>query len=919
MAQYGRTWWGKQWLEAFNGIDESNRLPRGRTYANTGRAYDIIINGTHISAKVQGSRHRPYKVKISLNGFTKTEAKKIRHIIINSPTILAQLVNKQLSQNLPSLLRRQYIDLFPSNWQYLNANCSCPDWAVPCKHIAAVIYLIAAEIDKNPFTVFTINGCNLLDLIGDFGDGNLENIQKVTSIDTLLAPYKCTEKKFDQSVLDNIDLAHIPNLSEQICAILTNNPLFYDKNFRDILQAAYKHWQRYRFEAVFESESTSSKNANEEEIFSAMWGHIENWQTIHLVLDEVHQLVEVNNGTNSCFKNKKNFSKTLGNFLSTIPSSILHKLNPELHLLHILNQYTHKLIDHGAFIPQILQNKQGYSFIRWVPALFDSSVQAIYKKLTSICPQSLVKFNKNNLSPEEQIKSVISVLLSGYITNNIPKSLDRHINNDIGKLFFSGQAYKFDDFSTKELPETINLWLSRLYISEKVHKLYLLITNTSNRFTIDMRVSLDNAKSPIKIQKALKTKNSQTKLSILSDLALLAEYIPRLEQIIDTGKKLLYSFADFGPLFLHILPILRALGITIILPKSLKKILKPKLNLDLSSKEKITYDSKSFMQLDDLLTFDWQIAIGDKKISITKFKKLLQNSRGLIKIMDQFVLLDEKEMESFLKKIDKLPKRLQQAELMQAALAGSLLDVDAEVHLDKHLDKLFSKFDNYQPVTVPLNINAVLRPYQERGFSWLVQNIETGFGSILADDMGLGKTLQVIAAILHCKNTGSLTQDKVLIVVPTSLLTNWQKEIERFAPELNICIYHGQDRKFAKNYDIIITSYGLARRDKKVFNKIGWFLLIIDEAQNIKKSAKGVYMVMSRLGIHSKMVFNGDLGQSDIGDDESALLEAVRILKTPPLVKGVGVVELYDRADIQRHPLLYEIMEKFGESDDCPF
>ena len=95
--------------------------------------------------------------------------------------------------------------------------------------------------------------------------------------------------------------------------------------------------------------------------------------------------------------------------------------------------------------------------------------------------------------------------------------------------------------------------------------------------------------------------------------------------------------------------------------------------------------------------------------------------------------------------------------------------------------------------------------------------------------------------------------------------------------------------------------------------------VIVEEAQNIKKSAKGVYMVMSRLGIHSKMVFNGDLGQSDIGDDESALLEAVRILKTPPLVKGVGVVELYDRADIQRHPLLYEIMEKFGESDDCPF
>lgn len=95
--------------------------------------------------------------------------------------------------------------------------------------------------------------------------------------------------------------------------------------------------------------------------------------------------------------------------------------------------------------------------------------------------------------------------------------------------------------------------------------------------------------------------------------------------------------------------------------------------------------------------------------------------------------------------------------------------------------------------------------------------------------------------------------------------------------------------------------------------------VIVEEAQNIKKSGKGVYMVMSRLGAHSKMVFNGDLGQSDLGDEESALLHAVQILKEPPLVKGVGIVELYDRQDVQRHPLLFDIMEKFGESDDNPF
>lgn len=95
--------------------------------------------------------------------------------------------------------------------------------------------------------------------------------------------------------------------------------------------------------------------------------------------------------------------------------------------------------------------------------------------------------------------------------------------------------------------------------------------------------------------------------------------------------------------------------------------------------------------------------------------------------------------------------------------------------------------------------------------------------------------------------------------------------------------------------------------------------VIVEEAQNIKKSGKGVYMVMSRLGANSKMVFNGDLSQSDLGDEESALREAIDVLTKPTVARGVGVVELYDRQDVQRHPLLHEIMERFGELNDDPF
>ena len=97
--------------------------------------------------------------------------------------------------------------------------------------------------------------------------------------------------------------------------------------------------------------------------------------------------------------------------------------------------------------------------------------------------------------------------------------------------------------------------------------------------------------------------------------------------------------------------------------------------------------------------------------------------------------------------------------------------------------------------------------------------------------------------------------------------------------------------------------------------------VIVEEAQNIRDSSNGIYMVMSRLGAGSKMVFTGDLAQSDLQEEESALKRAIEILTDPekPPMNGLKVVELYDRQDVQRHPLLYEVMERFGQTDENPF
>ena len=260
-------------------------------------------------------------------------------------------------------------------------------------------------------------------------------------------------------------------------------------------------------------------------------------------------------------------------------------------------------------------------------------------------------------------------------------------------------------------------------------------------------------------------------------------------------------------------------------------------------------NEKSYITFNDLTNFNWKVAIGNTTCTLNEFRQLSEKSKGLVKIANEFVMLDESEVKSLIKQIDKLPEKLNKQDLMKALLGGEIKDAD--VNIDDELDELVSNMLNFDQVNVPQAVTANLRPYQETGYSWLVQNVKSGFGSILADDMGLGKTLQVLTTIQYFKDEGLLEKEKVLVIAPTSLLTNWQQEIRKFTPDLTSYIYHGVGRRFPKkDYDIYLTSYGIIRRDFKEFNKNKWFLVVIDEAQNIKnpdtKQTKAVKSIKAK-------------------------------------------------------------------------
>jgi SNF2 family DNA or RNA helicase len=172
---------------------------------------------------------------------------------------------------------------------------------------------------------------------------------------------------------------------------------------------------------------------------------------------------------------------------------------------------------------------------------------------------------------------------------------------------------------------------------------------------------------------------------------------------------------------------------------------------------------------------------------------------------------------------------------------------------------LIAELTNFSEIELPKGINAQLRPYQHRGYSWMYRNAKIGFGSVLADDMGLGKTLQLITTLLKYKEDGLLDKEKALVVAPTGLLTNWQTEIEKFAPTLKTKIYHGTNRKFDKNddFDVLISSYGIVRSDAKELKKKKWHSLIIDEAQNIKNTNTEQTKAIKTIGANHFIAMSG--------------------------------------------------------------
>jgi uncharacterized Zn finger protein len=155
---FGERWWAKRWIAVLESFGLGPRLSRGRSYARNGRVTQIAIEPDGVRAKVQGSRKAPYGVSIALKPLDPAQWGHVTQAIAQSPRFAAMLLGGQMPEDIEDAFRAAKCELFPASITDVRAECSCPDWSNPCKHVAAVYYLIGEEFDRDPFLIFALRG-----------------------------------------------------------------------------------------------------------------------------------------------------------------------------------------------------------------------------------------------------------------------------------------------------------------------------------------------------------------------------------------------------------------------------------------------------------------------------------------------------------------------------------------------------------------------------------------------------------------------------------------------------------------------------------------------------------------------------------------------------------------------------------------
>ncbi|MGW0292765.1 DEAD/DEAH box helicase [Streptomyces tuirus] len=294
----------------------------------------------------------------------------------------------------------------------------------------------------------------------------------------------------------------------------------------------------------------------------------------------------------------------------------------------------------------------------------------------------------------------------------------------------------------------------------------------------------------------------------------------------------------------------------------------------------------SFLSADALLAFRWSFAVGDRPLDRAELDRLAEAKRPLVRLRDQWVLIDPQEARLARSGQD---RKVTPVDALGAALTGwaevegRRVEVRPTGWLATVRERLADP-EGQQPVEQPAALAATLRDYQRRGLNWLAGMTSLGLGCCLADDMGLGKTITLIALHLH-RQSDAGSAGPTLVVCPTSLMGNWQREIERFAPGTPVRRFHGARRGLdgLADGEFVLTTYGTMRLDAPRLAGVPWGMLVADEAQHVKNPYSSTARELRSIGARARVALTGTPVENNLSE-----LWAILDWTTPGLLGRLG-------------------------------
>ncbi|NOU92951.1 ATP-dependent helicase [Paenibacillus sp. LMG 31456] len=419
-------------------------------------------------------------------------------------------------------------------------------------------------------------------------------------------------------------------------------------------------------------------------------------------------------------------------------------------------------------------------------------------------------------------------------------------------------------------------WESPKKVDEEWHlKVLLQAKNDSNLLYEVQETFLNNGSMPNDLPDHWR---SFYEARLSKDIGKLLRIVPMLRLIEGEPDQIATTLSDdqaWTVMEESSLQLLKA-GYSLLLPSWWEELrmLRPRLKAQL--KTSVGSGRESLLGLGQLMQFDWKIAIGGMDLSEEEFMKLASEKKRMMYIRGRWIQLDPAFLEQVrqaMKKVDQ-KRGMSFRDVLQLQLlgmedserpvgSGESLSEDAsssgglqiQIELNKHMLKLMNQLQQTKQipqVQPPASLQADLRSYQLDGLSWLLFLRKCGLGACLADDMGLGKTIQFISYLLQVRE-GSLSSSEnkgsvekgvpALLICPTSVLGNWQKELQRFAPTLQIHLHYGSQRAKGDAFmdsihgaDLVMSTYSLAQMDEEELSGVKWDCICLDEAQNIKNA-----------------------------------------------------------------------------------